>query len=332
MIPIIPMIPIKFRKCRPDSEKSDSLLILVEMIFSDYQRLVLEEYERKRTTGQLSHRMLRLTCAKFKEECEVVCDRRYERRDEKALEEFFGQGGDKVACLKAIKGSHPDDFKPLVNFVKGITRRPDEKVVELLAWLIDFRPRPCELETKYEANRVDIPGSEQDESAIDDDENAVEAAQSEKEEVPIRGVSVKLASGFGKRKLITSGVILVVVIIGGYWAWRKSVTVSEAGSGSCMYWTGDHYRPISCGQRRGDTPVILLDPEKMAHFRKITRPDTITENALGSIWYAKFSGVYECYTSPGYHPIDTSLQLKLLKDYVLIKHIHGGQEARKSSE
>jgi hypothetical protein len=321
------MIPVRFRKCRWNSEKSDSLLILVEMIFADYQQLVLEEYQRKRAAGELSRRMVRLTSANFKEECEAACSQRYDRRDEKTLEEFFGPGGgDKVAWLKAIRAFDPDKFKPLVNFVKGKTRRPGEKVVELLAWLIDFRPRPCELERKYEANRVDIPGAEQDEWSNGGDEKEAEATLIVKETMHIPGISVKPAPGFGRRKIFMSGILLIVVMLGGYWAWRKSAIVGERGSEGCMYWTGDHYQPISCSQKRGDTLVVPLDPEKTAHFKKITRPDTITENSLGSIWYAKYNGVYECYTSPGYHPIDTSLKLRPLTDFVLIKHLHLNQD------
>jgi len=98
-----------------------------------------------------------------------------------------------------------------------------------------------------------------------------------------------------------------------------------------MFWADDHYQPITCGQQHGNTLVIPLDSDKMVHFRKITKPDTITENALGSIWFVKFHGAYECYTSPGYHPIDTSLKLRLLTDFVLIRHIHPTQGAEKTS-
>ncbi len=93
-----------------------------------------------------------------------------------------------------------------------------------------------------------------------------------------------------------------------------------------MYWAGDHYQQISCSQKQGGTLVIPLDSERLVHFKKITRPDTITENALGSIWYVKFHGAYECYTFPGYHPIDTSLKLRPLTDFVLIKHLHPNQD------
>jgi hypothetical protein len=96
-----------------------------------------------------------------------------------------------------------------------------------------------------------------------------------------------------------------------------------------MYWAGDHYQQVSCSQKLGEILIIPFDAEKLARFRKITRPDTITEDALGSIWYAKFNNAYECYTAPGNHPIDTTMQLKLLTDYVLIRHIRLKQNEEK---
>ena len=308
------------------------------MSFADYQLLVLQEYKRKRATGDLSRCMIRVTPAKFKAECEAVCSQRYDRKDEKTLEEFFGPGGDKMAWLKAIKQLDPNKFKPLANFLKGKTRWPDEKNIELLAWLIDFKPRPHELGRLYNTSSLDIPAIQQDESENDGDENEGEAGPPEAtlpsggKEIPSPGNSASHVPGFGKRKIIIATLIVAVAIAGVYWVWPKSSIVGVRGPEACMYWTGDHYTQVSFSQKLGDTLVIPLNPEKLAHFKKITRPDTITENALGSIWYVKFHGVYECYTSPGYHPIDSSLQLRLLTDYVLIKHIHPNKEVGKTSQ
>ena len=308
------------------------------MSFADYQLLVLQEYERKRTAGDLSRRMGRLTPAKFKEECEAVCSQRYDRKDEKTLEEFFGPGGDKVAWLKVIKQFDPDKFRPLVNFLKGKTRWPDEKNIELLAWLIDFKPRPHEMGRSYDTGNLDASAIKQDESGNDGDEYEEEAGPAEEtlpsggKKMPFPGNSASQVPGSGKRKAITAALMVAVAIAGVYWAWSKSSAVGMRASQACMYWTGDHYQQVRCSQKFGDTLLIPLDSEKLVHFRKITRPDTISENALGSIWYVKFHGAYECYTFPGYHPIDTALQLKLLTDYVLIKHIQPNQGAEKKSQ
>jgi len=307
------------------------------MIFGDYQEMVLKEYERKKAAGDLSRRLVRLTPAKIKEECEVVCDKSYNRKDEKTLEEFFGRGGaDKAAWLKAIKASDPDDFRPLINFVKRKTRRPDEKVVELLAWLIDFDLRPHDPERIYLIIAADDPGVRKDELGVGSDEKKEGAiswtvsGQGGKSDSP--GTTDKPASISGRGKIAIPVLLIAVAIAVIYWAWPNSSSIALTGHEACMYWTGDHYDQIPCIQKVGYSFVVPLDSEKLLHFKKITRPDTITENALGSVWYAKLNGAYECYTAPGRHPIDTNLELRLLTDYVLIRHIHGDHGAEKTSK
>ena len=315
------------------------MLILAEMIFADYQELVLRDYERKEAAGELSRRMVRLTSSKFKEECLVVCSQRYSRRDEKTLEEFFGPGGgDKVAWLKAIKDFDPDKFKPLINFIKRKTRHPDEKVVELLAWLINFEHRPHNSERRYPIISADVTAVKGDELAVGDDkkEKGERPEQVSEENGKSQGLDVatsgKSVLRERKRRIVIPVLLTAVAIAVIYFLWPKTSHDVLTGHQACMYWAGDHYEKIACNQKVGDTMVIPLDFEKFTHFKKITRPDTITENALGSIWYANLNGVYECYTSPGHHPIDTNLVLKPLRDYVLIRHIHGIQGVEKTSK
>jgi hypothetical protein len=333
------MIPVRFRKCRWNSENSDSLLILAQMTFADYQQLVLKEYKQKREAGDLSRRLSRPTPAKIKEECEVVCDRRHDRRDEKTLEEFFGSGdGDRVAWVKVIRESEPSKFKPIINFVKGKTTWPDPKVVELLAWLIDFKRRPHDSEGRYPIIVLDAQAVKNDELAVGSDERVQRARPEQvseeggKGEGLVGGISDNSVLSKTKRRIAIAILLPVLAIAVVCWLWPKSSPDVLAGHQACMYWAGDRYEKIACNQKVGDTLVIPLDPDRLTHFRKITRPDTITENALGSIWYSNIHGVYECFTAPGNHPIDTNIVLKPLRDYVLIRHIHGDQGAGKTSK
>jgi hypothetical protein len=293
------------------------------MLFVDYQILVLQEYERKKAASDLSHRMSRLTPAKFKEECEVVCNQRYDRKDEKTLEEFFGTGGDKMAILQAIKRCDTDRFRPLVNFLRGKTRFPDEKNIELLAWLIDFRPRPHVIGGKNSGIEPDIS----EKAGLTE-----EVVQIGKKEMPAPGTTAKTIAGFGKGKIIVAGMILAGAIAGVYWAWSRSSTAAMTGPQACMFWAGDHYKQIPCSQKLGDTPVVALDPEKLNFFKKITRPDTITDNSIGRLWYVRFNGNYEYYTSGGFHPIDPRLQLRPLTDYIYKKHTHPSDDTAQGSK
>lgn len=89
----------------------------------------------------------------------------------------------------------------------------------------------------------------------------------------------------------------------------------------CMYWTGDHYEAVSCDAKIFNRNILALDTLKMAHFRRITKPDTITKKALGWVWYSKIGGKLEYYTSDGVHPLHTDKELKKLTGYMIDKHI-----------
>jgi hypothetical protein len=276
-------------------------------MFADYQCLVVREYRKKRRDGALPQGLSRPSPARLKDVCMRVCEKRFANRDGRALEDFFGEGSDKAACLRAIKGCDIDKFRPLIYFLRQSTGSTDEKNIELLAWLIDFDLRPFDYNGKYP--------------------ECVEGKDVEMPEVGKGGTtpeSPKVKATVRKsRRMGVPLLLLVLAVFGGYWL----INEMTARPSACMFWAGDRYEPISCGRKVAGALVIPMDSEKMAHFRKITRPDTITENALGSIWYVKYHGVYECYTGPGVHPVDTSLPLKVLIDYVLLRYIHPGLHA-----
>lgn len=86
-----------------------------------------------------------------------------------------------------------------------------------------------------------------------------------------------------------------------------------------MYWTGDQC--IACNKKIGDTSIIALDTIKVAHLKKVIRPNTFTENSLGKIWYSKIEGKVEFFTSKGFHPIYTDRRLRPVTMYMLNKYI-----------
>jgi hypothetical protein len=302
-------------------------------MFADYKSLVVLDYQKKKAANAIPLSLIQPSPAKLKATCIAVCGERFERKDDKTLKAFFGHGSDRGVCLQAIERCDIDKFRPLVNFLKESTGTTDDKNIELLAWLIDFTPRPYEYGKKY-------PSSDPEDSTVGQTKSqegvskmaetrAEHSIQSAERTIAAQPVLKEAAPILKNRRVITALLILILGGIGGFWWWINSDPV---GPQSCMFWAYDHYKQIPCSQKPGDVLVIPLDSDKIAHFRKITRPDTITENALGSIWFVKFHGVYECYTSPGYHPIDTSLRLRLLNDYFLIKYIHPNQEAKKTSQ
>ncbi|WP_133177601.1 hypothetical protein [Chitinophaga parva] len=90
----------------------------------------------------------------------------------------------------------------------------------------------------------------------------------------------------------------------------------------CMYWAGDHYERISCNEKKANTLIIAYDAEHLAHFRKITTPDTITYKAVGRVWYIKLNGNLEYFTADGYHPVEIHRKLHPITEYIIRTYLH----------
>ncbi len=277
------------------------------MIFADYTRRVTEEYLQKKVAGRLSFELTEPTPGRLRDISLIAYTERYDRRDERILEKFFGKTDEKKTRYQTIERFDLDRLKPLANYLKTSTGTTDPKNIELLAWLIDYKGRPYDFEKKDDAPAKPVPNTHDEPNEIKTDL----IITTEKQTHPNQ-----------KKLIIVFTVTIVFAGVGLY------LTLGEKrffqGSQACMFWSGDHYQPVPCNKAPENTLTIPLDSKKIAVFRKITRPDTITENALGSVWYVKYRNAYECYTSSGNQPVDTTLKLKPLSDYVLIKYIHPG--------
>jgi len=120
-------------------------------------------------------------------------------------------------------------------------------------------------------------------------------------------------------------------------SWKVIVSIMVilfAGGGSllmfrpqgCMYWTGDHYQITPCDIKHGDTALIAFD-EQQAAQKKILNPDTISDNAIGRVWYIKINHGLEYYTTEGFHPVDTRRKLKPITSYMIEKYIRSANPA-----
>lgn len=87
----------------------------------------------------------------------------------------------------------------------------------------------------------------------------------------------------------------------------------------CMYWNGEIYVEVFCGEKIEGTEVLGLNEEAKL-MRKITRPDTLTEeNSLGKVWYDKSNNHVEFFTHYGKHP-ENGKTLKEVTSHILEKY------------
>lgn len=372
-------------------------------MFDDYKEEVTNAYKKKRQASALPNNLLFPSPAKLKEECLTVYKQRRLVKDEKILTSFFKVADNAVDYGQSIMSCDIDKFKPLLKYLNERTAYINLKNIDLLAWLIDFQPRPFNFETNYKDLKVEtasaslynneqaeiitilpiasfpnqenpdssaetiisIPLTNHNQAIIDrsaenrSDNDEEDRSNDEIEEVKepeprtfalendkleenakastpgeriintqkSKNIPVQLQSVTGKivslkrialeskfRKAILSFIIVVATGSIVYLYWRATTE-------QCMYWTGDHYQPIPCYQKVGDTAVIALDTVQVAHLKKITHPDTLTQNSLGKVWYSKINNVVEFYTSPGFHPIENDRRLRPVTPYILNKYI-----------
>lgn len=106
-----------------------------------YRLDVLKFYEQKKEAGELSANLLHFTPANLRNETRLLFGAGSDPMAKRILKEFFELPFDHIISDLTIKKCDPDKFKPLCNFLKRGTGT-HEKNIELLAWLIDFCPRP----------------------------------------------------------------------------------------------------------------------------------------------------------------------------------------------
>lgn len=106
-----------------------------------YKSEVLLCYEQKKDAGELSTSLTLPTPAKICKEVRLLLASGCDNADLRTFKEFLDLPFDKPFLDVSYKKWDVDKFKPLCTFLKReINTR--EKNIELLAWLIDFRPRP----------------------------------------------------------------------------------------------------------------------------------------------------------------------------------------------
>lgn len=106
-----------------------------------YRADIWQFYQNKKKSGELSLNLKHPTAAKLRNECLLLFRKGLDRADYRTLRSFLGRPDNEEIYESAIRRFDPDKFKPLNNFLRKGTNT-DEKNIELLAWLIDFQPRP----------------------------------------------------------------------------------------------------------------------------------------------------------------------------------------------
>lgn len=292
-------------------------------MFEEYKTLVLNFYLEMKGEGFLSSDMENPGREKLKHECLLKFSKNNAKKDKDLIQMFFDPKNEyNDDHIRSIEKYDLDKFRPLVSYLKKEKNVRDNRNVKLLAWLLD-----C---PSYEEWRSGVkfpvirppepPKLPRDGNATTEEDDQKEGDDSDPPINPKSPISFK-------QILISCGIFLIIGI--GVYQFRENKlskinafnTLLSSGKEKCMYWTGDHYQPITCEENLNGFTTLPINTVKIANFKRITQPDTLTKNALGKTWYAKREGKIEFYTDSGDHPTDVNKRLLPVTAYILNKYI-----------
>lgn len=293
-------------------------------MFEKYQDKVLEAYKTKIESKQMLQ-LVGISPALLRNEClNIYRERKVDEKDIPSLRVFFGPDTNNKGYLKIIDEYPTGRFRSLSNFFKGIPVKPDRKNIELLAWLIDYKPRPYQALRGYDissdgtadatSNEIVVKQKQFPEVEpidIKEGEDDCQKEPAKEDALEVRGVQKGIPKKYYK-SIFAFGAAAAVAM-GAFVFYPKNY--------QCMYWAGDHYVEIACDQK-ASAQVIALDTFKISNLKKIDKWDTLTAASIGKVHYAKVKvDSVDFYTAGGDHPTNSTKRLLPLTQYILTKYV-----------
>ncbi len=280
-------------------------------MFEEFKQEVFAAYKDLSNKHELPDEMESLTRFDLKRHSQRVLADRYDRKDDEVIRQFFDPQNRYANHEERIQHFELDGFRPLVLFMQERTRNPHERVVKILAWLIDFEPRPyAEWQRMRHGEREATndsevaPGGHQTAGTeIGGDKLKPEGPTLPPDPEPdtTKVPQIKRVWYFvGTAILLLSGMTIYFVI-----------SRPECLDKQCMHWFNDRYVAVCCGKQLPGVTVVALNPHELEHFRKITRTDTLTAAHANKVWYSKIDNNVEFFTAPAaHHPVYRDRSLK----------------------
>jgi len=326
-------------------------------MFEDYKKAILKYYRIKKESHRLSLNLEAPRRDRLRVECAIVFLRKNSRVDQDFIRSVFDPTNEYEDQMRSIEKFDLDRFRPLISFltIEGRSIR-DDRLVKLLAWLIDFpsynewrelseeelsfifeeaakRPEEEITEPIISKPTGDIkvpdiisPPPPQIIVLIDkptQGDESIDVIEPESERDPKPEPEPIYAPRFSPRYISITCVLLLFTGTVSFYAWENStasVRTPNRGEKS-MYWDGDHYEPVKNGEQAPGVTIIPLNLKALQQQRKINLPDTMTSYSLGKVWYKGFVKDHEFFTDSGAYPLDTQRVLKPLSSTILTKYI-----------
>ena len=303
-------------------------------MFELYKRQVISAFEKMEEDRLLSPALKRPSPANLKNECLDIFKDRCTEKDFETFRAIFGLRNSKEEYYQKIKISSADKFKPLDNYLKGKNEGTHDRNIELLAWFIDFQPRPYQMGDAYDVSEpiikpeIIVPeDNPQPDVEIKPVEEKIDPSNEEaekKQEIRTiqtiaenpKPIKENNAFGFPKKynKAVASFAVAVGILTASYVLFKENK--------QCMYWNGEHYVSIACDERLDNASIIAFNEETATNLKRILRPDTLTENSVRKVWYNKvWTDSIDFYTDSGSVPTNSNKRLMPMTNYILNKYV-----------
>ncbi len=292
-------------------------------MFEEYKEAVVRDYQAKLADGSLSLNLIKPTPAGIKKEWLYVFETRRKKDDLKTLRLFFGEKDNDEDYGRALKKIEVDRFRPLCNFLNKDTKNPEDKIIELLAWLIDFPDRPYRYGVPIPQNHLNVieTNPEQIEKSQElsrvESENTIGGNNNRGPATGLKEVGSAKESGVKVIRKYKGSIIafsIVIAIAAGSFVWKYYHK-------ECMYWDGQKYIAADCSVDVPTSELIALDESKLDNLKWITQPDTITEKHINKVWYIRNNSMVELFTSDGAYPPDRKRRLFPLSKRIYDKYV-----------
>ncbi|MDF2517911.1 MAG: hypothetical protein K0R59_3207 [Sphingobacterium sp.] len=318
------------------------------MTFAQFKEEVFALYQAKKIRQELDDQLVNPSPAKLRDYCLIRLSEGLPPEDIEVFQKFFDPLKREKNLEEAITKYNTGYLKALQKFALNITQDPEDRVVKLFAILVDYQPRPfrfnynnldhpplkdAPIEKEHSEAKEDIENASSASSepqatnydnvvleeyqvetigAADDKNDHMATIEESNEDNEPENMGVLVHSPkkliLNKYALRFSGIASLIIAI--------FFTVHYLTPEDCMCWNGERYIQVDCQDQTQRYQVIGLDQDKLEHFRKITRPDTLGLKDLGNIWYSKIDNEIEFFTAPGYHPIQTMRSLKATTKHI----------------
>lgn len=290
--------------------------------FEDYKKAIWHEYEiikKNDVTGFFSD----LSPAMVRDYYAHLTDNGLSKTDEEIMKKFF-ETKENESIKKSIINSNSDKLKPVISFLTGKTKNPDQKIrVELAAILISFDQRPHYRFSKTETDE-DISEFENDPKvetiSKNLDESTNNANRENYQEYSLSNLTSQIHKINSKFTLKKTVIFLSIV------AFSIAFFYNYLIHKDCLEWQNDRFIEVDCdSQVNGFVNLESKKPynEDLLGLRKITPTDTTTYFMDGKaiVWYCKIDdGHIELFNAPGHHPV-TKKPLRAITKYIIDKYI-----------